>query len=77
MQYSVVDVYFGHINNLLNSLNNREFIQGVIEQDFFISRKEVSKWYSSNKSVLETQSLELEHKLLLTNGKTAGSDCTL
>ena len=45
MQYSVVDVYFGHINNLLNSLNNREFIQGVIEQDFFISRKEVSKWY--------------------------------
>ena len=71
MQYSVVDVYFGHINNLLNSLNNREFIQGVIEQDFFISRKEVSKWYSSNKSVLETQSLELEHKLLLTNGKIA------
>lgn len=69
MQYSVVDVYFGHINNLLNSLNNREFIQGVIEQDFFISRKEVSKWYSSNKSVLETQSLELEHKLLLTMGR--------
>ena len=74
MQYSVVDVYFGHINNLLNSLNNREFIQGVIEQDFFISRKEVSKWYSSNKSVLETQSLELEHKLLLTNGKIASCD---
>ena len=74
MQYSVVDVYFGHINNLLNSLNNREFIQGVIEQDFFISRKEVSKWYSYNKSVQETQSLKLEHKLLLTSGKIASCD---
>lgn len=40
--WEVIDIYSTHINDLFNSLRNIERIQGVIEQDFFIGRKEVS-----------------------------------
>lgn len=72
--WDVIDIYSIHISRLFNSLHNKELIQGLIAQTFTIGKKEISKWYSSNKSVQETQSLELEHKLLLTNGKIASCD---
>lgn len=67
--WEVIDIYSTHINDLFNSLRNIERIQGVIEQDFFIGRKEVSKWYFSNKAIEETRTIQLEHKIILSNGR--------
>lgn len=72
--WEVIDIYSTHINDLFNSLRNIERIQGVIEQDFFIGRKEVSKWYFSNKAIEETRTIQLEHKIILSNGRITKCD---
>lgn len=72
--WKVIDIYSIHISRLFNSLHNKELIQGVIEQDFFINRKEVSKWYSPNKAIEETRTIKLEHKMLFSNGRITKCD---
>lgn len=74
MWHSVIDIYSIHISRLFNSLHNKELIQGLIAQTFTIGRKEISKWYSSNKSIEETRTINLEHKLLLSNGRIIKCD---
>ena len=59
---------------MFNSLHNKELIQGLIAQTFTIGRKEISKWYSSNKAMEETRTIKLEHKLLLSNGRMIKCD---
>lgn len=74
MWHSVIDIYSMHISRLFNSLHNKELIQGLIAQTFTIGRREISKWYSSNKSIEETRTINLEHKLLLSNGRIIKCD---
>ena len=49
--WDIIDIYSIHISRLFNSLHNKELIQGLIAQTFTIGRKEISKWYSSNKAM--------------------------
>ena len=72
--WDVIDIYSIHISRLFNSLHNKELIQGLIAQTFTIGRKEISKWYSSNKAIEETRTIKLEHKLLLSNGRITKCD---
>ena len=59
--WDIIDIYSIHISRLFNSLHNKELIQGLIAQTFTIGRKEISKWYSSNKAMEETRTIKLEH----------------
>lgn len=70
----VIDIYSIHISRLFNSLHNIELIQGVIEHNFSISRKEISKWYFSNKAIEETRTIQHEHKMILSNGRITQCD---
>ena len=72
--WDIIDIYSIHISRLFNSLHNKELIQGLIAQTFTIGRKEISKWYSSNKAMEETRTIKLEHKLLLSNGRMIKCD---
>ena len=72
--WEVIDIYSIHISRLFNSLHNIELIQGVIEQNFSISRKEISKWYFSNKAIEETRTIQHEHKMILSNGRITQCD---
>ena len=72
--WDIIDIYSIHISRLFNSLHNKELIQGLIAQTFTIGRKEINKWYSSNKAIEETRTIKLEHKLLLSNGRITKCD---
>ena len=67
--WDIIDIYSIHISRLFNSLHNKELIQGLIAQTFTIGRKEISKWYSSNKAMEETRTIKLEHKLFFLMGE--------